>query len=251
MSDVFVVAPLAGADAMAVRCGDDVLVHMAPDVPQWAHALVADDLRRAVRLADGRDAVVTLPAGQAALVALDAQRPLPRRVWSAPKVAAAAAMFALPLGGLVFVTSDVAPAGSSTVAAPVISAWPAKPAPHPSRLQVAAPVAQSPARQVAPVSIHPPTTFKRAAPQSFGEADVTPAGPQTASTPAPSLSVPVACPAPPQLLSGPSQARKADPQPAPKTEAEPEPAPAPDQATEPPADAQTEPGQQPEPLKTT
>lgn len=256
MSDVFIVAPLAGADAMAVRTGDDVLVHMSPTVPQWAHTVVAGDLRRAVHLTEGRDAVVTLPQGAAAMIALDAARPLPRRTHSAGMLAAVAAAVVLPLGGfgLMFLGGG-APRGDARLeSAPEAAEWPTKPAPH----RVPAPVTgervgigahSTAAPQEVPVSIHPPAAIARNAPQSITEPPVTspPKQPVGPSGGAPgTLSVPVTCPAPANLPSDlvtapPSAPQETDPAEQPSSDPSPadqQPTPAPEPTEKPAAETQ-------------
>jgi len=95
MSVLIVVPVSGGADAMAVRAGDDVVVQISPSIPSHLHELIAEDLRQLMRLDSGRHAVATLPAGWATLPPIMAA---PRSThYTAARTVAARAAILIPL----------------------------------------------------------------------------------------------------------------------------------------------------------
>lgn len=77
MSDTIVLSPLASVDAVAIRSGSAVLVHVNPDVPQWARLIAAEHLRRKVGAAEGRFAAAWLSRGEAMQLANEVHRDQP------------------------------------------------------------------------------------------------------------------------------------------------------------------------------
>lgn len=77
MSEVFVVAPLDGLDATAVRSGEDILVHISSSVPRRARLAAVEHLMGTVREAGGTAVAASLPAGEAAWLADYQAEPVP------------------------------------------------------------------------------------------------------------------------------------------------------------------------------
>lgn len=75
MSEAFVIAPIGDTDAVAVRSGDDVLVHLSPAIPRWAMPTVVDHLQRTVRAVDGQAATASLQRGEAMSLVADCDMP--------------------------------------------------------------------------------------------------------------------------------------------------------------------------------